>query len=171
MKWRKPEKFRLETVLPDGKGGLFLVGDEVVLRRTAEGKVALHAKTGSTAGAVALAPDGALYLGREDRIERVSPDGKKVTKFADGFGDVYGLALHKDGALLAADWRAGKVYRIAKGKKKVLADGLSYPSGLVCDGAGHVYVKESGRQTGKDMTIRRIAPDGKVTLFATVPSR
>jgi sugar lactone lactonase YvrE len=84
---------------------------------------------------------------------------------------VYGLALDKDGALLAADWKAGKVYRIAKGKKKLVAEGLSYPSGLVCTGTGDIYVKESGRQTGKDMTIRRIAPDGKVTLFATVPSR
>lgn len=170
VKWSKPENFRLETVVPDAKGGLYLVGDKLVLRRAPDGRITTHAKTGSSAGVVALAADGSLYLGQKDRIVRVSPDGRHARKVADGFKDVFGLALDARGNLYAADRKAGKVYRIADGRRTAIATGLSFPSGVVCGDAGELFVKESGRQTHKDMRILNIGPKGKVTVFATVPS-
>jgi glucose/arabinose dehydrogenase len=156
-------------VLPDGKGGLFLVTDQKILRRGPKGKVEKYADVGSSSGAVALAPDGSLYVGRHSQLYRIGPD-RRVKRVADGLGEIFGVAVGPRGAVYATDWKRGKVWKVVGAKKDVVAKGLEYPSGLVCDPKGTLYVKESGRQTGKDMRIRRIRTDKEVTVFATVDS-
>lgn len=155
--------------MPDGAGGLFLVSATRTLHRDAAGKVKPIAETGSASGAAAVGRDGTLWLGRGDRVVRVRPGGG-ADVVAEGLGEVFGLALGPEDELFATDWEGGRVWRVAGGKKTVVAEGLEHPSGVVCDPKGVLYVKESGRQTRRDMRIRRIPKEGVVTLFATVPS-
>ena len=170
LAWTPPKDFRLETVVPDGAGGLYLVApiETLHLPKGAK-KPKAFCKEGSSAGAALRAPDGALWLGQGKRVVRVAKDGS-VRVVAKGFEQVFGIALDARGRLHVSDWERGEVVRVDGTKHTVLARGLSYPSGLVFDARGRLYVKESGRMTNRDMTVRRIDAKGRVALFATVPS-
>jgi len=170
LSWECPEGFTLETVVPDGKSGLYLVGrvSTLHLRKDAK-KPTPFASHGSSAGVARLSADGTLLLGRHERVQRIDARGK-ATLVAEGFKEVFGVAEDARGRIYVSDWERGEVVRIDGKKRTVIAKGLSYPTGLVFDSKGNLYVKESGRMTNRDMTVRRIDTDGKVRLFATVPS-
>jgi len=138
-----------------------------VLHRDAQGNLEDHARAGSASGAVARGSDGSLYLGQAGRVVRVAPSGETSVAARD-VGDVYGIAVGAEDRLYVADWSGGRVLVVVGGKARVLAEGLEYPSGLVLDGAGDLFVKESGRQTHQPMRIRKITPDGTVTELATI---
>ena len=170
FEWTPPEEFTLETVLPDGEGGLYLVAALKTLHRSKEGEITPFADVGSSVGAVALGPDGALYLGKASRLTRVDGEGN-TSVVAEDLGEVYGVAVDAKGVVFVTDYTGGRVLKVAEEKTTVLATGLEYPSGVVVDGDGTLYVKESGRQTNQPMRVRKIAPGGEMTIFATVPRR
>lgn len=134
------------------------------------------AEVGSVAGAFAVAPDGALLLGDGRSIWRVphpraagrkiedeEPGARGVERIAESLGDVYGIALGGGGVIYASDWAGGRILAIDRDRRvRVLAEGLSYPSGLVIDGEGRLVVKESGRQDGARPRLLRLGPEGKV---------
>jgi sugar lactone lactonase YvrE len=133
----------------------------------ADRKVTTLASVGSVAGAVALAGDGSLLVGDGPRLLRVGIDGK-VQTLANDLGDIYGVAIGPGGEMYVADWEGGRVLKMKNGKRTVVASKLEYPSGLVLDSKGELYVKESGRQTDKNLRVRRIDETGNVVIFATV---
>lgn len=169
MAFEQPEEFSLETVQPDGKGGLFLVSADKVLHRDAKGKVTPHVDVGSRSGAVCIGEDGTLWLGDTSRVHMVSKD-RRVSTVARDFGNIYGLALDEKDRLHVSDWENGTVARIDGKERKVIVRGLQHPSGLAFDAEGNLYVKESGRQHNVDMRVQRIAPDGTMKLHARVPT-
>ncbi|MCA8961024.1 MAG: hypothetical protein KDC38_10955 [Planctomycetes bacterium] len=127
------------------------------------------ADCGSSAGAAWRAKDGALILGRAKQVLRVTPKGE-VTILADGFEEIFGVAQDARGRLYVSDWSRGEVVRLDGEKREVIAKGLQYPSGLAFDSKGRLYIKENGRMKNRDMIVRRLEADGKVTLFATIDS-
>jgi sugar lactone lactonase YvrE len=116
-------------------------------------------------------------------IVRLARDGK-VTKIAEGFGAPFGVAVDARGTVYVADQRDHSVYRVDEdGKKSKLAGcgkperkdgrgeeaGFFCPSGLVLDGQGNLYVKESGRSENSAwMHIRKITKDGSVSTLAKI---
>lgn len=140
------------------------------MHRDGKGRITRICNRGSPAGAAALAAGGRLYLAQQGSIYTVK-SGETPRLLMDGFGLIFGLTLDDRGRLIVADWKNGRVFRIEGKRRKLLARGLEYPSGLALDRAGNLYIKESGRHTRKDATIRRLDEKGRLTLFATIPTR
>ena len=154
-------------------------------RRDGTGRVSAVAKDFKdlTAGAAALGPDRALYLADATDIVRVEADGK-ATVVAKEFVAPFGLTVDARGTVYVVDAGTHSVYRVEKGGKKVRLAGsgkvghkdaqgeeaeFSYPTGVVVDTQGNLYVKESGRQDNNPwMVIRKITPEGKVTTLAKI---
>ncbi|MEM7232207.1 MAG: hypothetical protein AAF517_08540 [Planctomycetota bacterium] len=164
--------------MPDHRGGVYLIA---AIRTLYLPKGAREPRpfcsVGSASGAACLAPDGSLLLGHGKTVTRVAKDGT-FTVIADGFGQVFGIAVDLKGTLFVSDWENGNVQRIQdpgtpKAKRTTIAQGLEFPSGLALDKKGALYIKESGRMTNRDATIRRITfESGKptLTLYATIPT-
>ena len=122
------------------------------------------------------------------RIVRVGSDGR-VTELARGFQSPFGLAIDAKGNGYVADSRDHCIYRFdANGKVAKIAgtgaqghkDGqaraaeFAFPSGLVLDADGNLFVKESGRNENAFptiMRIRKITPQGEVTTLARISTR
>jgi sugar lactone lactonase YvrE len=181
----KPKDLTLETVLPDGAGGLYLIGDRHVYRRDRHGRLSRVAADFKDlkAGAAALGPDRTLYLADATAIVRVGTDARPVV-VADGFVAPFGVAVDGHGTVYVVDAGAHRVYRVEKPGKKVPVAGsgkaghrdgqgleaeFAHPSGIVLDAQGNLYVKESGRQENSPwMHIRKITPEGKVSTLVKI---
>jgi DNA-binding beta-propeller fold protein YncE len=149
--------FFLLVVLPLGAVGwlyLYLKGRDAAPRPT---------PAGWSARVTTLAGDG-------------SPGARDGTAVAASFGEPYGVAVAPDGSVYVAD--AGESNRIRRitprgevstlaGGRDGFADGagagasFSTPSGLARDGAGNLYVADTGNHR-----VRRVTPEGVVTTLA-----
>jgi streptogramin lyase len=148
----------------------------------------------STAGSMALAPDGTLFVTDDRRfVRRITKDGNVMTLagkatrgFADGSGadaqfDVpCGLALDSQGNLFVADYGNNRIRKITPdGKVTTFAgsgvetsqDGpaaqasFTRPTGIAVGPREEIYVLEF--ESGR---VRRISPQGQVsTLLESVP--
>ncbi len=72
---------------------------------------------------------------------------------ADGFDQLYGVAIAADGAVIAADLGAGRVVSIRAGETEALASGLSQPIDVAITASGDRLVSESG--AGRVVTLVR----------------
>ncbi|MCA1620763.1 MAG: gluconolaconase [Acidobacteria bacterium] len=105
-----------------------------------------------------------------------APGARDGAAAAAGFGEPYGVAVAPDGTVYVSD--AGESNRIRRltprGEVKTLAGGregfadgagaaaaFSTPSGLALDGAGNLYVADTGNNR-----VRRVTPEGVVTTLA-----
>src|SRR3569623_968321 len=128
--------------------------------------------------ALAIAPDGALYVadaGDTNRIRKVDAGGN-VTTLPGAFDTPSGIALDRAGNVIVADTGANAVRRIdPAGTVTTLAgdgtpglrDGAAAqarfdgPIGVAADDKGNVYVADSYNDR-----IRLITPDGRVRTLA-----
>ncbi|MEP6922836.1 MAG: hypothetical protein ABI954_00090 [Pyrinomonadaceae bacterium] len=81
------------------------------------------------------------------------------------FGEVFGVALDKNGAIFLSDGAKGKIWRVEQnGTTRIVTDKLNTPSGLAVDKDGSLIVADSGSHT-----IKRINPEiGSVSIIAGV---
>ena len=88
-----------------------------------------------------------------------------VEVWADGFGDLQGVAIDADGAVHVADRSAGTVTRIGQDRSRtVIASGLDQPTGLAFDPAGRLVIAEEGANR-----VVRIEDDGhRTTVISNV---
>jgi sugar lactone lactonase YvrE len=119
----------------------------------------------------AVGPDGTVYLtysgGRGQTaavsVYRVPPGGAREV-FVTGLTNPTSLAIDGHGRLHVSSRFDGTVSRVdAAGRAEVVAGEMGVACGIAFDAAGALYV---GDRSG---TVFRVAPDGEVRPFATLP--
>jgi hypothetical protein len=133
-------------------------------------------------GALAVGPDGGLYVTDEAAIRLVSPSGEVRTiarggpllksslfaRFFEGrFGKLMGLAVDGRGNVFAANYGGHSVVRVTPDGRVTLAllsEGVWSPSGVAIRGAD-LYVLEFG--SGDSVRVRRFS-GGKASTLAII---
>ncbi len=83
--------------------------------------------------------------------------------YADGFGDLRGVAVDESGDVLVADRETGTVTRVAPDRShSIVARGLERPIGLALDREGRLLVTEE--RAGR---VVRVEPDGRRTTLVS----
>ncbi|MCC6315151.1 MAG: ScyD/ScyE family protein [Thermomicrobiales bacterium] len=149
----------------------------------------------SVPDALAMGPDGSLYIGELTgfpfvsggaNVYRVHVDGGDAVLHADGFTNIIGVAFGPDGSLYVLELvkggllgidpskpetMAGQLTRIAPdGTRSVIAsDGLVFPTGLAVGPDGAIYVANLGTMAGAGQVLR-FAPEGGETTPEATPT-
>ena len=114
--------------------------------------------------AMAVAPDGSLYVGsgNEGKVYKVDTAGRTTTFFDATELEVHALTLAGDGSLYAATSPDGRIYKIDRsGTSTTFFDPAEkYIWSLALDQSGNLYAG-----TGEKGLIYKITPDGKGTTF------
>jgi sugar lactone lactonase YvrE len=93
------------------------------------------------------------------QVSRYRPADGETEVLADGFDQLYGVAVTADGAVVAAELGTGRVLSIRAGQVEVIASGLHDPIGLAIAPDGTCLVSEAG--AGR---VARIAGSGVHTV-------
>jgi sugar lactone lactonase YvrE len=78
------------------------------------------------------------------QVARYRPDSHESELLAEGFDQLYGVAVARDGTVVAAELGAGRVLSIRPGGVEVLGSGLSDPVGVAIAPDGACLVAEAG---------------------------
>lgn len=78
------------------------------------------------------------------QVSRYRPTEGETEVLADGFDQLYGVALGPDGMVAAAELGTGRVVTIGSGRVEVIASGLAEPIGVAVAPDGGWLVSEAG---------------------------
>jgi sugar lactone lactonase YvrE len=78
------------------------------------------------------------------QVARYAPESSTSEVLADGFDQLYGIAVAPGGAVVVAELGAGRVLSIRAGQAEVLASGLRDPVGVAIAEDGACLVSEAG---------------------------
>jgi sugar lactone lactonase YvrE len=78
------------------------------------------------------------------QIARYRPGDGETDYLADGFDQLYGVAIGPGGTIVFAELGTGRVHSLRSGNVEVLASGLQDPVGVAFDPNGSPLVSESG---------------------------
>jgi sugar lactone lactonase YvrE len=113
---------------------------------------------GNVRGAVALGPDEFLLASSGGQVARWRPSRGESETLAQGFDQLYGIAVAPGGAVIVAELGAGRVLAIENGQAKPLAVGLRDPMGVAIDGNGECLVSECGAGRVVRLSRSRVEP-------------
>lgn len=130
---------------------------------------------------VAVDSAGNVYVATSKTVEEITPAGESRV-LAQGFKQAAGLAVDSAGDVYVADATANEVKEIAPdgtvsvvvgtGKDDAPSPGpaaqspLSEPIGVALDGAGNLYIADSG-----NYEIEKVATDGTLSIIAGVHNK
>ncbi|AXQ28557.1 gluconolaconase [Solimonas sp. K1W22B-7] len=93
---------------------------------------------------LAAVGDGELIVATAGgQVSRYRPAQNQSEVLAQGFDQLYGLAVAPDGSVMVAELGMGRVLSIRAGKVEVLASGLRDPVGVALDADGACLVSEA----------------------------
>ncbi|MGV0642063.1 SMP-30/gluconolactonase/LRE family protein [Mycolicibacterium sp. XJ2546] len=95
-------------------------------------------------GLAPAGPDAFVVATSGGQIGRYRPGDGETDYLADGFDQLYGVAIGPDDAIVFAELGTGRVHALRSGGTEVLASGLMDPVGVAFDADGHPLVAESG---------------------------
>jgi sugar lactone lactonase YvrE len=95
-------------------------------------------------GLATAGPDEFVVTTSGGQVSRYRPASGETEVLADGFDQLYGVAIAPDGAVLAAELGTGRVLSIRAGRTDVLASDLHDPIGLAIAPDGDCLVAEAG---------------------------
>lgn len=125
-------------------------------------------------GVVASGPGEFLVTTALGHISRFRPGAPETEILAEGFDQLYGLAVAPDGALVAAEQGTGRVVSVRDGRTETLASGLDKPVGVVFGPGGRLFASEAGRVveitgSGADTLVDGLDdPQGLLVLDGTL---
>ncbi|HSW15307.1 MAG TPA: SMP-30/gluconolactonase/LRE family protein [Solimonas sp.] len=94
---------------------------------------------------LAAVGDGELIVATAGgQVSRYRPAQNESEVLAQGFDQLYGLAVAADGSVVVAELGTGRVLSIRSGQVEVLASGLRDPVGVALDADGACFVSEAG---------------------------
>ncbi len=99
---------------------------------------------GYTRGVAASAPGEVIVTTANGAVARWRPALQESEIVADGFDQLYGVAVAPGGAVMFAELGKGRVLSVQSGQVTELASGLMQPMGVAIDRDGSCYVSESG---------------------------
>ncbi|MET7773982.1 SMP-30/gluconolactonase/LRE family protein [Nocardia sp. NPDC005366] len=100
---------------------------------------------GYVRGVTAVGPNEFVVTSSNGEISYHRPGPEAETEVvAEGFDQLYGVAVAADKTIVAAELGAGRVLSIKSGKTEVLASGLNAPIGVAFGPDDSVLVSESG---------------------------
>lgn len=151
---------RTRTVLPgglnwpldlavDSTGDLYLADGTYFYRAGRDGRLDTAGMLfspgypGFIRGVAATGPGEFVVTTSGGQISRYRPGASHSEVLADGFDQLYGVAVGPAG-VIAAELGAGRVLGVRPGAVDVLADGLHDPVGVAVDADGACLVAESG---------------------------
>ena len=94
------------------------------------------------------------------QVARCRPVSNESEALADGFDQLYGVAIAPDGAIVVAELGAGRLLSIQSGHVEVLASGLYDPVGVAIAPDGTCLVSEAG--AGR---VVRLTGSGRETVL------
>ena len=101
---------------------------------------------GYTRGVVAAGPGEFVVTTANGQVSRWMPGRQEHQVLADGFDQLYGVALAPGGAIVVAEKGRGRVLAVQSGKVETLASDLNQPSGVAfSDGSCLVAEEGAGR--------------------------
>jgi sugar lactone lactonase YvrE len=95
-------------------------------------------------GLAAAGPGEFVVTTSGGQVSRYRPASCETEVLADGFDQLYGVALGADGAVLAAELGTGRILSIRAGRSEVIASGLRDPIGVAVAPDGTCLVSEAG---------------------------
>ena len=95
-------------------------------------------------GLVPAGPGEFVVTTSGGQVSRYRPARGETEVLADGFDQLYGVAITADGAVVAAELGTGRVLSIRAGQVEVIASGLHDPVGLAIAPDGGCLVAEAG---------------------------
>ena len=95
-------------------------------------------------GLAASGPGEFVVTTSGGQVSRYRPAGCESDVLADGFDQLYGVAIAGDGTVAVAELGTGRVLSIRHGQVEVVASGLNDPVGVVAAPDGGWLVSEAG---------------------------
>jgi streptogramin lyase len=129
---------------------LYAVGADGSMR--AVGMLFSPGYPGFLRGVASLGPGEFVVTTANGQVAQYRPDSNESEVLAEGFDQLYGVAVAPDGAVVAVELGAGRVLSIRPGNVEVLASGLDDPVGVAIAPDGACLVTEAGRVVKLDGT-------------------
>lgn len=108
-------------------------------------------------GVAAAGPGEFVVTTSGGQVSRYRPGQSATEVLADGFDQLYGVALESAGVVVT-EFGTGRVLRVRAGAVDVLAHGLAGPVGVVVDSDGACLVAESGAGRVVRVSGSRVEP-------------
>ena len=126
---------------------------------------------------VALDAAGNLYAADASRVQKITPEGV-ISTLASGFSNLQGMAIDTQGHLFVAEYSGHRIRKITPqgvvttvagtgtnsfggDNGLAVAAQLSNPQGVAVDGAGNLYIADTGNHR-----IRKVDTQGVITTLA-----
>jgi sugar lactone lactonase YvrE len=146
-----PDGFSWPLGLAMGDDGILFVGDGPFSyrlhpdgTRQTVGMLFTPGYPGYTRGVAASGPGEFVVTTANGAVARFRPATMEHEVLADGFDQLYGVAIAPGGAVIFAEQGLGRVLSVRSGNVEELAAGLRLPSGVAIDSNSTCFVSESG---------------------------